>query len=71
MTKLARIAGCLLLFTAAVFAGDCVSGTDCNNRCPLAKSANTRLATGHEALPVSETLRHGYVKFVLANLESI
>jgi hypothetical protein len=35
MNKLARLAGALALCAAAVFAGDCMSGTDCANCCPL------------------------------------
>jgi hypothetical protein len=71
MNKLARLAGALALCAAAVFAGDCMSGTDCANCCPLAKQANERVANGNEALAVSTTLRGSYVKTILANLETI
>jgi hypothetical protein len=62
----------LAFLVLPAFAGDCcVSGTDCANQCPLAQQANARLATGTEALPVSKTIRHDFVKTVLENLEAI
>ena len=60
-----------LLAAAALAGGDCASGSTCENRCPLAQRANQRLATGHEAIPVSRLVRVEYVKRVLLDLESI
>jgi len=61
-----------LISATTTFAGEqCLSGFDCSNACPLAKSANTRLATGHESVSVSETVRAENVHAVLSNMESI
>jgi len=72
MKRLFQLAVALVLASATSFAGDpCLSGSDCSNACPLARQANGRLATGHEAVPLSPTVRAGYVKVILANLEAI
>ena len=59
------------LSTGPATAGDCVEGSNCANCCPLAKAANERMATGHESLAVSKTIRKDFVKAVLANLAAI
>jgi len=70
--RLALFTASLALLAAASLAGgDCASGSTCENRCPLAQRANQRLATGHEAVPVSATLRAELVKRVFLDLESI
>ena len=72
LKRLAHLAGALALLAATTFGGDAyLSGCDCSNACPLAKAANQRLATGNEAVVVSETLRQEFVRAVLANLEAI
>ena len=72
LKRLVPMAAALLLVAATVLAGNsCLEGTDCENACPLARHANTRLATGHEAVVVSETVRTEFVRAVLENLETI
>lgn len=71
LKKLALASAALLICTASLFAGDCASGTDCSNACPLAQQANTRLATGDEALAVASMFRKDFVETVLANLAAI
>ena len=72
MTKrLLPLLATLVLLAGPGLAGDCLSGGDCANGCPLAKSANTRLATGTEAVTVSKTLHKEFVRTVLANLDAI
>jgi len=70
--RLALFSASLALLAAAALAGgSCASGSTCENQCPLAQRANQRLATGHEAVPVSKLVRAEYVKRVLDDLESI
>ena len=71
LARLARLGVVLALLAAAAPGGDCLSGSDCGNLCPLARKANTRLATGDEAVAVSETLRKDFAARVLGNLEAI
>ena len=72
MNWIALSAAGLLLLAAAALGGDArLAGSDCANRCPLAKTANRRLATGHEALAVSKTAREEFVRTILANMEAI
>ena len=71
LKRLLPILAVLALLATPGVAGDCLSGSDCANMCPLAKSANQRLATGDEAATVSETLRKEFVRTVLANLDAI
>ena len=59
------------LFALPALSGDCLTGTDCVNHCPLAKKANERMATGNEALAVSQTIRSDVVATVLRNCEGI
>ena len=70
--RLALFSASLALGAVAAFAGgDGATGSACENQCPLAQSANRRLATGHEAVPVSKLVRAEFVKRVLDDLESI
>ena len=70
--RLLAAAGSLLVLAAAVSAGgDYLEGSNCRNACPLAQRANTRFATGHEAVAVSKTVRAEFVRVVLENLENI
>lgn len=71
MLQILRIAAGAVVLAAALWAGDCLSGSDCANCCPLAQEANHRFATGHEAVSVSPTLRADFVRTVLANLDAI
>ncbi len=71
MKTLKVIVLALGLCALPALAGDCLSGTECVNACPLAKQANTRMATGNESLSVSVTMREQLVKTVLRNVEGI
>lgn len=65
------VAGLLVLAATAVAGDACLAGSDCANACPLAKTANERLATGHEAMTVSKEVREEFVRTILANMEAI
>ena len=73
--RLTRLVAMLALVALPATAGDCLNGNDCSNACPLAKHANTRLATGDEALrvaPANQTLvQKEYVTAVLERLKAI
>ena len=52
-------------------AGDCLSGSSCNNQCPLAQQANERLSDGREGFQTSKLVRAEIVRRVLVNLEAL
>ena len=68
--RLTRLLAALALVVLPATAGDCLNGTDCSNACPLAKHANTRLATGDEALKVFAANRDR-VSLALLDLERL
>ena len=67
LTRLAALA----LLASAVHAGDCLSGSSCNNQCPLAQQANARLSDGREGFQTSKLVRAEIVRRVLVNLEAL
>jgi hypothetical protein len=72
LRRLSQLAGALAIVAATTaFGGDCLEGSTSCNACPLAQRANKRLATGHEAVSVSKTIRKDIVEAILANLEAI
>ena len=71
MKNLRALALALGLFALPALSGDCLSGTDCENHCPLAKQANERMSIGNEALAVSTTIRSDVVAAVLRNCDGI
>lgn len=71
MNRLARLLVTLSLLAAPSVGGDCASGSECSNCCPLAKQAVSRYSPGNEAYRVSPTLRSDLVRVVLANLRAV
>lgn len=71
LKKTAFLVAAVALVATTLFAGDCVSGGSCANQCPLAQAANSCMATGHESLAVSQTVRKDFVDVILANLARI
>lgn len=61
----------LVLLASAVSAGDCLSGSSCNNQCPLAKQANARLSDGREGYGTSKLVRAEIVRRVFVNMEAL
>jgi hypothetical protein len=64
----AAIAALLAVSMPARAGGD---GFCCTNACPLAKQANTRRATGSEAVKASSTIRREAIDEVAENLKRI
>ncbi|MEM8886140.1 MAG: hypothetical protein AAGD14_18905 [Planctomycetota bacterium] len=71
MKKLPGLMLALSVFALPAWSGDCSTGSDCANCCPLAKVANERLATGTEALTVSSIVRKDFVGGLLRDIEGI
>jgi hypothetical protein len=68
---LLRLAALLVVVGLARAGDDCLSGSSCNNECPLAKQANARLADGREAVTSSKLVRAAIVRAVFANMEAL
>ncbi len=71
LKRFAHLAAAATLLASTVLAGDCLSGSSCNNECPLAAAANARISLGDEAVFVSGSVRDDFVASVLKGLESI
>jgi hypothetical protein len=52
-------------------AGDCMSGFDCDNHCPLAQQANGRRSLGSEGVASAPTVRAALVAEVTRNLSRV
>ena len=61
----------LVALAAPVLAGRSFKGYDCENECPLAKTANSHRANGTEALAASEAARAEVAARIEKNLAKI